>query len=76
VPAGQSARLFSLGNYPGHSLRGLYVFPLASITVEDAVHPEWASVTVCDAEALLAFERWNDSLYVFRAIQPDAASRR
>jgi hypothetical protein len=65
VPPGRALRLFTISNYPGNDLRGLERFPVSEITIAD----ERSAVTVKDERALLAFQRWNDRLYVFPAYE-------
>lgn len=65
VPPGRALRLFTLANYPGNDLRGLAEFPLSELTVAD----DRSAVALQDERALLAFQRWNDRLYVFPAYE-------
>jgi len=65
VPPGKALRLFTLANYPGNDLRGLSLFPLSELTVAD----DRSAVTLQDERALLAFQRWDDTLFVFPAYE-------
>lgn len=67
VPPGHSVRLSGLESYAGNNLRGLHFFPISTITVSD--DETQTSVRLEGPEALLAFKRWSENLYVFTAYE-------
>jgi hypothetical protein len=47
-------------------MRGLWTFPLESLQIADAKSSTAVTLSFSGCEALLAFERWDDSLYVLQ----------
>ncbi len=66
VRAGESLRLAVVKTYPGHGMKGLWMFPIDSIQLADVSSKSAATVCFAGCEALLSFERWSDTLYVFQ----------
>jgi hypothetical protein len=67
VKPGESLRVAIVERYPGHGMRGLWMFPVNSLQLADAHSKTAASLSLESCEALLSFERWSDSLYVLQA---------
>lgn len=66
VKVGESLRVAVIKRYPGHGLRGLWMFPVESIQLADAESERAVKLSLASCEALLAFERWDDGLFVFQ----------